>query len=105
MTVNVINGQHFPLFILRNHTISDWNQMIKNIKIYRNRIKGIESLITLVLDSARRHMKNIDPVELLKKHDEAIRVEHRISRLYSDEFDIVYGGNHLIFLTGINGST
>lgn len=41
-------------------------------------------------------MKNIKIVRILK-HDEAIRIEHRISELYSDEFGVVYAGNHLIF--------
>ncbi|WP_157405029.1 capsule biosynthesis protein CapB [Bacillus tropicus] len=41
-------------------------------------------------------MKNIKIVKILK-NDEAIRIEHRISELYSDEFGVVYAGNHLIF--------
>ncbi|PRT33328.1 M60 family metallopeptidase [Bacillus wiedmannii] len=83
VTATVTNGgTHFPLFILGKHTKKDWDEMLEKYKNpYAIELKGDRSLITSSYEKVEKNMQNTDPIELMKKHDEAIRIESKISGL------------------------
>ncbi|MBG9583463.1 peptidase M60 [Bacillus thuringiensis] len=83
VTATVTNGgTHFPLFILGKHTKKDWNEMLEKYKNpYAIELKGDRSLITSSYEKVEKNMQNTNPIELMKKHDEAIRIESKISGL------------------------
>ncbi|PRT03803.1 M60 family metallopeptidase [Bacillus wiedmannii] len=83
VTATVTNGgTHFPLFILGKHTKKDWDEMLEKYKNpYAIELKGDRSLITSSYEKVEKNMQNTGPIELMKKHDEAIRIESKISGL------------------------
>ncbi|GGE71559.1 M60 family metallopeptidase [Priestia taiwanensis] len=96
--VNVTSGgSHFPLFILGKHTKADWEKMLATYKDpYAVELKGEKSLITSTFASVEKHMKNTNPIELLKKHDESIRIQHALSGMSADAVGVANEGEHLI---------
>ncbi|MDD8003554.1 putative mucin/carbohydrate-binding domain-containing protein [Bacillus cereus] len=86
VTAEVTNGgTHFPLFILGKHTKEDWDMMLEKYKDpYAIELKGERSLITTSHEKVKQHMENTNPIELMKKHDEAIRIESKISGLLDE---------------------
>lgn len=86
VTATVTNGgTHFPLFILGKHTKKDWDEMLEKYKDpYAIELKGDRSLITTSYEKVEKNMKNTNPTELMKKHDEAIHIESKISGLLDD---------------------
>jgi Peptidase M60, enhancin and enhancin-like/Putative mucin or carbohydrate-binding module/N-terminal domain of M60-like peptidases len=98
VTANVKNGgSHFPLFILGKHTKDDWDKMLgKFPNPYAVELRGEESLITSSYDSVEKHMSKTNPIELLKKHDEAIRIQHKISGLSPEGIGVANEGRHSI---------
>jgi hypothetical protein len=98
VTANVTNGgSHFPLFILGKHTKTDWDNMLAKYKDpYAVELKGEKSLITATSSSVEKHMSKTDPTELLKKHDESIRIQHKLSGLSLDGVGVANEGRNPI---------
>ncbi|MEW4152600.1 M60 family metallopeptidase [Bacillus thuringiensis] len=86
VTATVTNGgTHFPLFVLGKHTKKDWDEMLEKYKDpYAIELKGNRSLITASYEKVEKNMKNTDPIELMKKHDEALRIESKMSGLLDE---------------------
>ncbi|MED2036857.1 putative mucin/carbohydrate-binding domain-containing protein [Bacillus wiedmannii] len=86
VTATVTNGgTHFPLFVLGKHTKKDWDEMLEKYKDpYAIELKGNRSLITASYEKVEKNMKNTDPIELMKKHDEALGIENKMSGLLDE---------------------
>ena len=90
-------GTPNPLFILGKHTTKDWKRMLaENPDPYAIEMKGENSLLTMHPETVAEHLKQEDPAELLKKHDEIINIEHKISGLSKDGAGVVNQGKHSI---------
>ncbi|MBC2683575.1 DUF5011 domain-containing protein [Bacillus toyonensis] len=86
-------GVPTPLFELGKHTKQD---LINMLDTYPNahavELKGDRSLITASPERVKKYLidSNTDPVQLLKKIDEAIRIEDRVSGLTEEQSDKHY---------------
>ncbi|PGC25197.1 wall-associated protein [Bacillus wiedmannii] len=90
-------GTPNPLFILGKHTTEDWKRMLaENPDPYAIEMKGENSLLTMHPETVAEHLKQEDPAALLKKHDEIINIEHKISGLSKDGAGIANQGKHSI---------
>ncbi|HDR8052207.1 putative mucin/carbohydrate-binding domain-containing protein [Bacillus cereus] len=90
-------GTSNPLFILGKHTTKDWKRMLaENPDPYAIEMKGENSLLTMHPETVAEHLKQEDPAELLKKHDEIINIEHKISGLSKDGAGVANQGKHSI---------
>ncbi len=98
VTATVISGgTHFPLFILGKHTKKDWDEMLEKYKNpYAIELKGDRSLITTSYEKVEKNMQKTDPTDLMKKHDEAIRIENALSGLSEDGIGVANPGKHYI---------
>ncbi|MFH7831846.1 putative mucin/carbohydrate-binding domain-containing protein [Bacillus luti] len=90
-------GTPNPLFILGKHTTKDWKRMLaENPDPYAIEMKGENSLLTMHPETVAEHLKQEDPAALLKKHDEIINIEHKISGLSKDGAGVANQGKHSI---------
>ncbi len=90
-------GTPNPLFILGKHTTKDWKRMLaENPDPYAIEMKGENSLLTMHPETVAEHLKQEDPTALLKKHDEIINIEHKISGLSKDGVGVANQGKHSI---------
>ncbi|MEI3894123.1 MULTISPECIES: M60 family metallopeptidase [Bacillus] len=90
-------GTTNPLFILGKHTTKDWKRMLaENPDPYAIEMKGENSLSTMHPETVAGHLKQEDPAALLKKHDEIINIEHKISGLSKDGVGVANQGKHSI---------
>ncbi|MGH1299063.1 putative mucin/carbohydrate-binding domain-containing protein [Bacillus pretiosus] len=90
-------GTPNPLFILGKHTTEDWERMLKESpNPYAIEMKGENSLLTMHPKTVAEHLKQEDPAALLKKHDEIINIEHKISGLSKDGAGVANQGKHSI---------
>ncbi|HDR4437326.1 wall-associated protein [Bacillus thuringiensis serovar brasilensis] len=90
-------GSHFPLFILGKHTKKDWDEMLKKYKDpYAIELKGERSLITASYDKVKKNMEKTDPTDLMKAHDEAIRIENNLSGLSEDGHGMAKASEHYV---------
>ncbi|MED0996420.1 putative mucin/carbohydrate-binding domain-containing protein [Bacillus mobilis] len=90
-------GTQNPLFILGKHTTEDWKRMLKESpNPYAIEMKGENSLLTMHPETVAEHLKQEDPTALLKKHDEIINIEHKISGLSKDGAGVANQGKHSI---------
>ncbi|MCH4569287.1 putative mucin/carbohydrate-binding domain-containing protein [Bacillus sp. ES1-5] len=90
-------GTPNPLFILGKHTTEDWKRMLKESpNPYAIEMKGKNSLLTMHPKTVAEHLKQEDPAALLKKHDEIINIEHKISGLSKDGAGVANQGKHSI---------
>ncbi|AAU15487.1 wall-associated protein [Bacillus cereus] len=90
-------GTPNPLFILGKHTTKDWKRMLaENLDPYAIEMKGENSLLTMHPETVAEHLKQEDPAALLKKHDEIINIEHKISGLSKDGAGVANQGKHSI---------
>ncbi|MEH7594275.1 immunoglobulin-like domain-containing protein [Bacillus toyonensis] len=86
-------GVPVPFFELGKHTKQD---LINMLDTYPNahavELKGERSLITASPERVKKYLigSNTDPVELLKKIDESIRLEDRVAGLSEEEADKHY---------------
>ena len=98
ITAEVTNGgSHFPLFILGKHTKKDWDEMLKKYENpYAVELRGERSLITSSYDAVQDYMKNTDPTELLKLHDQIIRIENKISGLSEESVGVAKAPKHYV---------
>ncbi|WP_144596809.1 putative mucin/carbohydrate-binding domain-containing protein [Bacillus cereus] len=102
VTATVTNGgSHFPLFILGKHTKKDWDEMLEKYKNpYAVELKGERSLITAGYDKVQNYMEkkepneSINPIELMKAHDEAIRIEGALSGLSENGAGVAKSAEH-----------
>ena len=65
---------------------------------YAIELKGERSLITTSYEKVEKNMTETDPTELMKKHDEAIRIENALSGLSEDGTGVANPGKHYIQL-------
>ncbi|WP_242263139.1 putative mucin/carbohydrate-binding domain-containing protein [Bacillus cereus group sp. BfR-BA-01511] len=90
-------GTPNPLFILGKHTTKDWKRMLaENPDPYAIEMKGENSLLTMHPETVAEHLKQEDPAALLKKHDEIINIEHKMSGLSKDGAGVANQGKHSI---------
>ncbi|MFC9447342.1 putative mucin/carbohydrate-binding domain-containing protein [Bacillus cereus] len=90
-------GRPNPLFILGKHTTKDWKRMLaENPDPYAIEMQGENSLLTMHPETVAEHLKQEDPAALLKKHDEIINIEHKISGLSKDVAGVANQGKHSI---------
>ncbi|WP_434609200.1 putative mucin/carbohydrate-binding domain-containing protein [Bacillus paranthracis] len=90
-------GSHFPLFILGKHTKKDWDEMLKKYKDpYAIELKGERSLITASYDKVKKNMEKTNPTDLMKAHDEAIRIENNLSGLSEDGPGMAKASEHYV---------
>lgn len=90
-------GTTNPLFILGKHTTKDWKRMLaENPDPYAIEMKGENSLLTMHPETVAGHLKQEDPAALLKKQDEIINIEHKISGLSKDGVGVANQGKHSI---------
>nr|WP_141505356.1 putative mucin/carbohydrate-binding domain-containing protein [Bacillus thuringiensis] len=90
-------GTTNPLFILGKHTTKDWKRMLaENPDPYAIEMKGENSLLTMHPETVAEHLKQEDPAALLKKHDEIINIEHKISGLSKGGVGVANQGKHSI---------
>ncbi len=90
-------GTPNPLFILGKHTTKDWKRMLaENPDPYAIEMKGENSLLTMHPETVAEHLKQEAPAALLKKHDEIINIEHKISGLSKDGVGVANQGKHSI---------
>ncbi|WP_368906620.1 M60 family metallopeptidase, partial [Bacillus wiedmannii] len=90
-------GSHFPLFILGKHTKKDWDEMLEKYKDpYAVELKGERSLITASYDKVKKNMEKTDPTDLMKAHDEAIRIENNLSGLSEDGSGMAKASEHYV---------
>ncbi|MGF9768782.1 putative mucin/carbohydrate-binding domain-containing protein [Bacillus albus] len=90
-------GTPNPLFILGKHTTEDWKRMLKESpNPYAIEMKGENSLLTMHPETVAEHLKQEDPAALLKKHDEIINIEHKISGLSKGGVGVANQGKHSI---------
>ncbi|HDX9508391.1 TPA: wall-associated protein [Bacillus cereus] len=90
-------GTTNPLFILGKHTTKDWKRMLaENSDPYAIEMKGENSLLTMHPETVAEHLKQEDPAALLKKHDEIINIEHKISGLSKGGVGVANQGKHSI---------
>lgn len=94
-------GVPTPFFELGKHTKQDLVNMLDTYpNAYAVELKGERSLITASPERVKKYLlgSNTDPVELLKKIDEAIRIQDRVSGLSEEQADKHYvhfaEGNH-----------
>ncbi|MDZ5480107.1 M60 family metallopeptidase [Bacillus thuringiensis] len=75
-------GSPIPFFELGKHTKEDWIAMMNNYpNAHAVQLKSERAVLTVTRDSANKYIVNQDPVPLLKKYDEMIRAQDRISGL------------------------
>ena len=59
-------------------------------------LRGERSLITSSYDAVQDYMKNTDPTELLKLHDQIIRIENKISGLSEESVGVAKAPKHYV---------
>ncbi|KAB2397726.1 MULTISPECIES: M60 family metallopeptidase [Bacillus cereus group] len=75
-------GSPIPFFELGKHTKEDWIAMMNNYpNAHAVQLKSERAVLTVTRDSTNKYIVNQDPVPLLKKYDEMIRAQDRISGL------------------------
>ncbi|PFF89221.1 peptidase M60 [Bacillus cereus] len=90
-------GKPNPLFILGKHTTEDWKRMLaEDPNPYAIEMKGENSLLTMHPETVKEHLKQEDPTELLKKHDEIINIENKMSGLSKDGVGVANTGKHYV---------
>ncbi|MGE7910296.1 M60 family metallopeptidase [Lysinibacillus xylanilyticus] len=86
-------GTPTPLFELGKHTKQD---LVNMLDMYPNahavELKGERSLVTASVERVKKYLidTNTDPVELLKKLDDLIRMEDKVAGLSEEEADKHY---------------
>ncbi|HDR7430971.1 TPA: discoidin domain-containing protein [Bacillus toyonensis] len=75
-------GSPVPFFELGKHTKEDWITMMnKYPDAHAVQLKSEKSVLTVTQESAKKYIVDQDPVPLLKKYDEMIRAQDKISGL------------------------
>ncbi|MFJ8531015.1 M60 family metallopeptidase [Bacillus sp. NPDC094106] len=75
-------GSPVPFFELGKHTKADWIAMMdKYPDAHAVQLKSKKAVLTVTQESAKKYIVDQDPVPLLKKYDEMILAQDRISGL------------------------
>ncbi|MDH4423763.1 MULTISPECIES: M60 family metallopeptidase [Bacillus cereus group] len=75
-------GSPVPFFELGKHTKEDWITMMnKYPDAHAVQLKSEKAVLTVTQDSAKKYIVDQDPIPLLKKYDEMIRAQDKISGL------------------------
>ncbi|MED1406569.1 discoidin domain-containing protein [Bacillus mycoides] len=75
-------GSPVPFFELGKHTKEDWIAMMdKYPDAHAVQLKSKKAVLTVTRDSAKKYIVDQDPIPLLKKYDEMIKAEDKISGL------------------------
>ncbi|PEK05824.1 M60 family metallopeptidase [Bacillus toyonensis] len=75
-------GSHVPFFELGKHTKEDWIAMMdKYPDPHAVQLKSNRAVLTVTRDSAKKYIVDQDPIPLLKKYDDIILAQDRISGL------------------------
>ncbi|MCU4760101.1 MULTISPECIES: M60 family metallopeptidase [unclassified Bacillus (in: firmicutes)] len=75
-------GSPVPFFELGKHTKEDWITMMnKYPDAHAVQLKSEKAVLTVTQESAKKYIVDQDPVPLLKKYDEMIRAQDKISGL------------------------
>ncbi|WP_198285540.1 M60 family metallopeptidase [Bacillus cereus] len=75
-------GSPVPFFELGKHTKEDWIAMMNMYPdAHAVQLKSEKAVLTVTRDSAQKYIVDQDPVPLLKKYDEMIRAQDKISGL------------------------
>ncbi len=75
-------GSPVPFFELGKHAKEDWIAMMnKYPDAHAVQLKSEKAVLTVTQDSAKKYIVDQDPVPLLKKYDEMIRAQDKISGL------------------------
>ncbi|MBF7150020.1 hypothetical protein IWA67_25860 [Bacillus toyonensis] len=75
-------GSPIPFFKLGKHTKEDWIAMMdKYPDAHAVQLKSKKAILTVTQESAKKYIVDQDPVPLLKKYDEMILAQDRISGL------------------------
>ncbi|MCQ6569529.1 M60 family metallopeptidase, partial [Bacillus mycoides] len=75
-------GSPVPFFELGKHTKEDWTSMMdKYPNAHAVQLKSEKAVLTVTRDSAKKYIVDQDPIPLLKKYDEMIKAEDKISGL------------------------
>ena len=75
-------GKFVPFFELGKHTKTDWIMMLdKYSEAHAVQLKSKKAVLIVSYDSAKKYIVNQDPIPLLKKYDEMIQTQDKISGL------------------------
>ncbi|MEH7463042.1 M60 family metallopeptidase [Bacillus thuringiensis] len=88
-------GSPVPFFELGKHTKADWIAMLdKYPDAHAVQLKSEKAVLTVTRDSAKKYIVDQDPVPLLKKYDEMIRAQDKISGLSETDPNPLHRSTH-----------
>ncbi|PEA52481.1 hypothetical protein CON64_23520 [Bacillus pseudomycoides] len=91
-------GSPVPFFELGKHTKEDWIAMMdKYPDAHAVQLKSEKAVLTVTQDSAKKYIVDQDPVPLLKKYDEMIRAQDKISGLSETDPNPLHHPTHRIW--------
>ncbi|HDX9588896.1 TPA: discoidin domain-containing protein [Bacillus pseudomycoides] len=91
-------GSPVPFFELGKHTKADWIAMMaKYPDAHAVQLKSEKAVLTVTQDSAKKYIVDQDPVPLLKKYDEMIRAQDKISGLSETDPNPLHRPTHRIW--------
>ena len=91
-------GSPVPFFELGKHTKEDWIAMMnKYPDAHAVQLKSEKAVLTVTQDSAKKYIVDQDPIPLLKKYDEMIRAQDKISGLSETDPNPLHRLTHRIW--------
>lgn len=91
-------GSPVPFFELGKHTKADWIAMMdKYPDAHAVQLKSEKAVLTVTQESAKKYIVDQDPVPLLKKYDEMIRAQDKISGLSEIDSNPLHRPTHRIW--------
>ncbi|MEK4467331.1 MULTISPECIES: M60 family metallopeptidase [Bacillus] len=91
-------GSPVPFFELGKHTKADWIAMMdKYPDAHAVQLKSEKAVLTVTQESAKKYIVDQDPVPLLKKYDEMIRAQDKISGLSETDSNPLHRPTHRIW--------
>ncbi|ABS23656.1 M60 family metallopeptidase [Bacillus cytotoxicus] len=90
-------GTPIPYFELGKHTKEDWDAMLEKFpNAYAVELKGERSLFTVTYKAAKQYLGGKDPSPLLRKHDEAIRIQDKVSGVSEEYTGVAQADTHYV---------
>ncbi|EOW9528153.1 M60 family metallopeptidase [Bacillus cytotoxicus] len=90
-------GVRIPYFELGKHTKEDWDEMLEKFPdAYAVELKGERTLFTVTYKAAKKYLGGKDPSPLLRKHDEAIRIQDKISGVSEEYTGVAQADTHYV---------
>jgi len=91
-------GSPVPFFELGKHTKADWIVMMdKYPDAHAVQLKSEKAVLTVTQESAKKYIVDQDPIPLLKKYDEMIRAQDKISGLSETDSNPLHRPTHRIW--------